>query len=515
MDRLDTVGGMFEAACRWCGERELLVDAADRYSGARAARESAALAAGLAALGLRPGDRIAFLCRSTVRHAVCYFSAQRLGAVTANLHVRETAPNLGEALRWLDARALVFDADLAGLAAEVVAAAGLPVLRICLGDDTAPGMDASYRSLVEGHDGASAPANGAGPDDLSAILLSSGSTGRPKGVMHRHRTLLETAKAGQYIYGQITAYDSTAVMMAPSFAAWTHLVFPYLLARAKIVFGAAFEPAGFLDSVARERITMAPLVPTMWRLVLAADAGGRDLSSLRVAVFSGEPGAKRDIEQLRARICPNVFSIYLATEGGCAAGCLAVTHDLLDRDKPESIGKPVVGSDLRIVAAEGGIDAMLPPGETGEIVLRGASVAAGYWRDPTLTAQRFVDGWWRSGDLGVMDEDGDVFLKGRLDNVINSGGIKVHAEEIELALLRHPQIAQAAVIGVADARWGQRIEAHLVARSPAPDAAALETFCRRTAGLAAYKIPKAFHFHTALPTGPTGKLYRRGLRSDG
>jgi acyl-CoA synthetase (AMP-forming)/AMP-acid ligase II len=379
----------------------------------------------------------------------------------------------------------------------------------------APGIDTGYRRLLEAHKDVAAPACEAGPEDLAAILLSSGSTGRPKGVMHRHRTLLETAKAGQYIYGQITAYDSTAVMMAPSFAAWTHLVYPYLLARAKIVFGAAFEPAAFLDSVARERITMAPLVPTMWRLVLAADAGGRDLSSLRVAVFSGEPGARRDIEQIRDRICPNVFSIYLATEGGCAAGCLAVTYDLLDRDKPESIGKPVPGSDLRIVAAEGGIDAELPPGETGEIVLRGASVAAGYWRDPALTAQRFVDGWWRSGDLGVMDAEGDVFLKGRLDNVINSGGIKVHAEEIELALMRHPQIAQAAVIGIADARWGERIEAHLVARGAAPDAAALDAFCRQTAGLAAYKVPKAFHFHTALPTGPTGKLYRRGLRRDG
>jgi acyl-CoA synthetase (AMP-forming)/AMP-acid ligase II len=515
MARLDTVGGMFGAACRWCGDRDFLVDVRDRYSGARAGRESAALATGLGALGLAPGDRIAFLSRSSVRHAVAYFATQQLGAVTCNLHVRETAPALGAALRWLDARALVFDPDLAGLAAESAAAAGVPLLRISLGDDAGPGIDACYRTLLADHDGTPPPETEAAPDDLAAILLSSGSTGRPKGVMHRHRTLLETAKAGQYIYGHISAYDSTVVMMAPSFAAWTHLVFPYVLARAKIVFGAAFEPAGFLDCVARERITMAPLVPTMWRMVLAADAGGRDLSSLRVAVFSGEPGAKRDIERIRDRICPNVFSIYLATEGGCAAGCLAVTHDLLDRDKPESIGKPVVGSDLRIVDPEGGIDAALAPGEIGEIVLSGASVAAGYWRDPQLTARRFVDGWWRSGDLGVMDSDGDVFLKGRLDNVINSGGIKVHAEEIELALLRHPAVAQAAVIGVADARWGQRIEAHLVVRDPAPDAAALEAFCRDAARLATYKIPKAFHFHAALPTGPTGKLYRRGLRGEG
>jgi acyl-CoA synthetase (AMP-forming)/AMP-acid ligase II len=172
----------------------------------------------------------------------------------------------------------------------------------------------------------------------------------------------------------------------------------------------------------------------------------------------------------------------------------------------------VIGADLRIVAADGGIGDILPAGVEGEVAVSGPSLALGYWKDPEKTRARFIDGWWRSGDMGSVDEEGDLFITGRTDNLINSGGIKVHAEEIERALLAHPEVVQAAVVGQPDDRWGQRIEAYVVLRGAGLAADALEAHCRAT-GLAGFKLPKVFRPVASLPTGPTGKLYRRALRT--
>lgn len=221
---------------------------------------------------------------------------------------------------------------------------------------------------------------------------------------------------------------------------------------------------------------------------------------------------QRDLEQIVAATGARVASLYLSSEGGCGCGVLATNADLMGRGKFASSGKPVIGADLRIVAPEGGIDAILPAGEVGEIVLSGPSLAVGYWKDGPQTQARFVAGWWRSGDMGFVDAEGDLFITGRTDNLINSGGIKVHAEEIERALLGHPQVVQAAVVGQPDAQWGQRIEAFVVLRGDGTAPDALEAHCR-AAGLAGFKLPKAFHRVDGLPTGPTGKLYRRALRA--
>jgi len=194
---------------------------------------------------------------------------------------------------------------------------------------------------------------------------------------------------------------------------------------------------------------------------------------------------------------------------------LAFASTAILATKIGSSGRPVLGVDLRILAPAGGFDDEAPPGETGEIVISGPSLSIGYWKDPELTRQKFRDGWWRSGDLGRLDDDNYLWVSGRIDNVINSGGIKVSGEEIEHALLVHPAIAQCAVVGQPDAKLGQRIEAYVVARGTPPDGDELGRFLREQRHLAGFKIPKAFHRLDALPTGPTGKLFRRALRQVG
>ncbi len=307
------------------------------------------------------------------------------------------------------------------------------------------------------------------PSDIAAIILSSGTTGEPKGIVHTQRTLLEAAKA-QSIFGGITPHSVVLLYLQPSFAAWSIITLPFVAGKGKIVYGGHFSPESFLQDCQSQRVTVAPLGPTMWRMVFAADMQAYDLSSLAVATISGEAPAASDIETLRRLVCPNVICHYLSSEAFTGSAVLATMPDLVERGKIGSSGKPGVGVDVKIIDPAGSFDDELPDGQDGEIVVSGSSTAIGYWKDPDLTAKRFRDGWWRSGDLGRIDEDGYLWVLGRNDNVINTGGIKVYGEEIEYALLSHPAIAQCAVIGQRDARFGQRIVAFCVPRGEPPTA---------------------------------------------
>lgn len=487
------------------------MDDQNRLSGLAAFEASQRMAFAYRRLGGAGGSVVAFLSTCSARHAAAWFAAPLGGQVACSLHVRETPQRLAETLRWLGAQVIVHDEPLADLARDAVRLSELNCARICLGErgDSEFGWDEAMTVAGGSHP---LPVGGASGGEPAAIILSSGSTGKPKGVTHTHSSLCEAAQGGQYALGGLNRHDAGLLYMQPSFAGWSIILLPVLAAKAKIVFGARFTPALFLETVARERVTLAPLVPTMWRMVFDEDLRQRDLSSLRMVTIAGEPPAESDIRSLHERVCPRIASLYLSAEGHVASGVIAFTDDLLRPGKAASTGHPAPGVDVRVIDPAGGFDDELAPGEEGEIAISGPSIAAGYWNDPELTAQRFHQGWWRSGDLGRVDEDGDLWVTGRIDNVINTGGIKVSGEEVERAILSHPQVAQCAVVGVADERFGNRIEAWVVRRGGALTVEDLDAFCRQQTSLPSFKVPKAFHLVTELPTGPTGKLYRRALR---
>ncbi|NVN85618.1 MAG: long-chain fatty acid--CoA ligase [Rhodopseudomonas sp.] len=509
---IETASDLFIRSAQWRGRDELFVDDVDRITGFDALDAARALAHGFETLGAAPGDVIAYLSRSSARHAAAWFAAPLSGRVACSLHVRETPERLGQALAWLGAKVLVHDDDLAALAAYAVAAAGVAVQCISLGTTGDAATD--YAAIVAARGRFDLVARRTRPADIAAIVMSSGTTGKPKGIMHTQKSLLEAAKGGQVVMGPISPDSATLLYMQPSFAAWPIIVLPFVAAKAKICFGKTFTPPAFLESCQRERITMAPLVPTMWRMVFDAQPEKYDLSALTLVSISGEAPAETDVRQLHDRICRNICCVYLSGEAFTASGVMANTRDLMERGKLGSSGRPVVGGDVKILAPGGGFDDELPQGETGEIAISGPSLAAGYWNDAALTREKFRDGWWRSGDLGRLDADNYLWVMGRIDNVINSGGIKVSGEEIEHALLAHPSVAQCAVVGQPDPALGQRIEAYIVARGALPSADELGTFLRQQRHLAGFKVPKAFHSVDELPTGPTGKLFRRALRTE-
>ncbi len=510
---IETLSDLFIRSAQWRGRDELFVDEENRITGEQALDQALRLVRGFADHGTAPGGVIAYLCRSSARHAVAWFAAPLGGRIACSLHVRETPQRLGEALAWLDAKVLVHDDELDDHAVAAVTASGRAVRRISLGGRGSAAAD--YGSIVAGSEPFDVAAHRPQPADIAAIVFSSGTTGKPKGIVHTQKTLLEAAKGGQVVMGPISPDGATLLYMQPSFAAWPIIVLPFVAAKAKVCFGKQFTPAAFLSACQRERITKAPLVPTMWRMVFEAGPENYDLSSLTLVSISGEAPAPSDVRQLYDRICKNICCVYLSGEAFTASGVMANTTDLMKRGKIGSSGRPVVGADVRILTPGGGFDDEAALGETGEICVSGPSLAIGYWKDPELTRQKFRDGWWRSGDLGRLDEDHFLWVSGRIDNVINSGGIKVSGEEIEHALLSHPAIAQCAVVGQPDHALGQRIEAFMVARGVPPATGELEIYLRQQRQLAGFKVPKAFHWVDALPTGPTGKLFRRALRTEG
>ncbi len=491
-----TLGACFTAATELRKDRAFLIDEELRLNGAQALDKSDRLVAAICACGLTAGAKIVFLSRPSVLHTLAWFSAIRVGAIATNLHLLETPERIAETIDWLEATLVVFDDEFSlladSLAQKLTDVRFLPLAELSRLNTT---------PVVPFDDG--------NHDDPVAIVLSSGSTGRPKGVVHTHASVLSSVAAGSEVYRGIDTSDSVLVCIGTSFGGWCNVVIPFLGLGTRLVFQRRFEPNAFLQGLADERITIAPLVPTMWRMVLSAQPEQYDLSNVKLAFMSGEMASRGDVDQMRSRITGKVRAAYLSTEGACGCGIVADEDQFLTDVRPS--GRPLTGVGVRIVPANGNFDDILPANQTGEILLSGRSLACGYWKDPERTALRFRNGWWRSGDTGYLTDDGRVVVVGRTDHVINSGGMKVQAEEIEAALMCHPKIRQAAVIGVPDTRWGQRAEAYVVVSGDDIDEKAIGAWCQGDGQISPMRFLKAVHVVERLPTGPTGKLYRPAL----
>ena len=506
-----SLNSLFESAAKWKGADILFADETEQCSGELAEDTVHRLAGGLSSLGVRRKTRVAFLCDSSVRHILTFFACLKMGAIPCALHIRTTAAGIAKTLAWLDARLLIIDGKYRQSAEEALAMGKLSFPVIVLDREHSADNGMGYEKML-GSPVSVRETGATEVDEPAMIILSSGTTGEPKGVVHSQRTLYASALSGQYVFGHIEAEDSVIIAMSPSFAAWNHVALPYLACRARIVFNRGFDAELYIRTLEQEHITNAALVPTAWRRVFAAMSEDVNLPSLRNVFFAGEVGTSEFIRLIK-QVLPSVEirSAYLCSEGGDGSACVA-NNSLLAKGRV-TMGKPVPGADIRIIDPDGGIIDMLVQGETGEIAITSESIALGYWKDRPLTEVRFVDGWWRSGDLGYLDGERNLHIMGRTDNMIISGGLKLHAEEVEAVILQHPDVSLAAVVGVPDSEWGQRVEAHVVAKINV-QAEDILRYCRDFGLLPAYKLPRRIHFRDSLPTGSTGKIYRRGLLED-
>jgi acyl-CoA synthetase (AMP-forming)/AMP-acid ligase II len=381
---------------------------------------------------------------------------------------------------------------------------------LCVG--RTPGDGENYDAALAAASDAE-PSVRAAPDDIAYLIYTSGTTGRPKGVVWRHRAMIEAVRA--LTLEGCALEPITALIVMPLFHVGARIEsLSFLLLGGTLVLHRAFDAVAALDAIAHERITAIHCAPIMIQRILdVPERAAFDTSSLQHVRYASAPMPVPLLRRALAAFGPIFGQVYGMTE--CLGGTTLKPHEHVvegeERDirRLASAGRPYLGTDLRIVRGDGSEAA---PGETGEILLRTPATMAGYWNDPSATAQALRDGWFHTGDLGQVDDDGFLFVVDRMKDMIISGGENIYSWEVEEALRHHPAVAEAAVIAVPDREWGEAVKACVVVRGGmAVDEAELIAHCR--ARIASYKKPRSVDFVHELPRLFNGKVNKKALRA--
>lgn len=471
---------------------------------AEMASRAAALAGGLHQRGVGAGDVVALLAYNCIEYLETIFAANYLGAIAMPINWRLAAPEVRYILEHSQARVLVCDGALVPLADAATGNIGRPLVRSCI-DAAVP---AGWVPLAElrTQDGVP-PRASVAADDVHRLMYTSGTTGRPKGVMITHANL--AWKNFAHIVELGITGDDLGLACGPLYhvGALDLTTTTLIAAGATTIIHRTFDAASVVDEIERSRVTTVWLAPAMVNAIMALPGvERRELTSVRLIVNGGEKMPIPLIERLQ-RTFPSAWfaDAYGLTE--------TVSGDtFLDRDslvtKRGSVGRPCLYVELDIRDDDGRSQ---PAGEPGEIVLRGPKVFRGYWRDPDATAAAFAGGWFHTGDIGVRDADGYVYVVDRKKDMILSGGENVASSEVERVLYEHPAVSEAAVVGRPDERWGE-VPVAFVVRHAGTDVTAAELVEHCRSQLAGFKVPKEVLFLDALPRNPSGKVLKRELR---
>ena len=496
---------MFEQAFECHPGADAVSDEQRRLDYAGLQRESSAAAAGLARLGLRPGDRIVMLIGNCVEFAVLAVATWRLGAIVVPLNPRNVRDEVQFVLEQCGARAIVFEPALADRAPAAGSTADCTI-RIELGAGAWQELlgGAGRGATSEAQPPAAHPS---AEEDVAVLLYTSGTTGRPKGAMLTHLNLVHSV---MHFRAAMKLQPGERSLLAVPISHVTGLVAIFLtmvgLGGATIMIR-EFKAPIFLERMVRERASHTLVVPAIYNLLLRDPQFEKaDLSSWRIGGFGGAPMPEPTIEAL-ARAWPSLTLMngYGATETTSPTTVMPPGEQAAHLD---SVGKVVPCGDVKVMDDDG---REVAPGESGELWIGGPMVVPGYWDNPEASAREFAAGYWKSGDIGSIDAAGYVRVFDRKKDMINRAGYKVYSAEVESALLAHPAVLEAAVIGQPDPVLGERTHAHVVLQSDA-DVDALRAHCSQR--LADYKIPDFFTFHREpLPRNPNGKVLKRLLRN--
>ena len=456
--------------------------------------ELTARAAGwLRARGIQPGDRVAIALPNVVQFPVLYYGVLRVGAVVVPMNPllksREIAHHLADSGAKLG---LVWGS----VAAEAESAAKTTGTYIEVIEDDTMAAAAEWPS---------SPAVAARDDaDTAVIVYTSGTTGTPKGAQLTHANLYRNAVAFTELFG--LGQNDAVLGSLPFFHAFgqSNALNASIAVGASVSMVPRFDPAAVLQLIERHRVTVFAGVPTMYVALLHTDADGVDTSSLRMCVSGGAPLPVEVLNGFQQNFGAPILEGYGLTETSPTAA-----YNRPGRTKPGSIGLPLDGIDMKLVSPDG---SETPPGEAGEIVIRGHNVMKGYWNRPDATAAAIVDGWFHTGDIATRDDDGFFFIVDRMKDLIIRGGYNVYPREIEEVLYEHPAVREAAVIGVPHASHGEEVAAAVVLR-PGTCATAAELRDYVKGRVAAYKYPRLVWFLDALPKGPTGKIVKREIQA--
>ena len=464
----------------------------------------------LISAGVAPGDRVAFLDKNSPEQVEMFFGAAYAGAVPAPVNYRLAPPEIAFIVRDTEAKVFAVGSEFVP-AADKVADELAGVSLVAIG--AAGGSWLAFDEWRDSHP-ADDPALPLDPSDVAYQLYSSGTTGRPKGVMLTHANL----ETGLQLYPKFMELDGDAVSMVamPLYhiggGGWALAGFRM---GATNVLVREIVPPDLVDLIEAERISHCFVVPAVLQFMLGVPGvQDRDYSALRYILYGASPISETVLTgAIRTFKCGFMQAYGLTESTGTVLMLPAADHDPdgANRHRLRAAGRPTPDAEIRIVDPALGEDA--PAGEVGEIWIRGPIVMKGYWKMPAETAATIrPDGWLRSGDAGYRDPDGYVYIHDRVKDMIVSGGENVYPAEVENAVMAHPDVADVAVIGIPDERWGET-PAAMVVRTPGSELTEQELlgFCRER--LAGFKCPTKVVWLDELPRNPSGKVLKKDLRA--
>lgn len=475
-----------------------------------------ALANWLIANGIAKGDRVGVLIGNQAEYPEAEMAIVKAGAVRVPMLITSSQSEIERYVSSADTRAVFATAgkglDTLRLAVRAPGIAANPPVIIVIGEALRDEVD--FEAAIAASP-VSRPLVVLGDDDLYAVRFTGGTTGLPKGVMMDHRCM--TNVINNVLLNWQVGDDEVVCHIHPLSHASGKIMYTWWMRGARQVIMPAFrfDAEEFLRTVERERITTVFMIPTAINMVLDCAALGRfDTTSLRRIIYGGAPMAESRIVEAVKAFGPVLYQIYGSSEAPNMLTCLSAEDHVFSGKPParlRSAGRRAYNVDLRIVD-ESGTDC--PPGEVGEIISRGPHTMRGYWRDPALTAERKVDGWVHTGDMGRFDEEGYIYIVDRKDDVIITGGFNVWPAEVENAICAHPDVAEAIVFGLPDDKWGEAVTAVVVAR-PARSLSADEVGRHLLSLLPRHKQPKRIDVRMEpLPKSSVGKLLRRSVAAD-
>jgi acyl-CoA synthetase (AMP-forming)/AMP-acid ligase II len=508
------VGDIVKRQARINSKKIGLVDGEKKFTYKEINERVNRLANALIGVGLRKGNKVAFMANNCHEYVEAYFATGKAGLIIVPINARFNAAEVAYALNHSESDVIIFQEEFD----EVVKKARphLTTIKYFIKIDGVENDVRSYEaflSLVSSEE----PKELVDIDDVAMIMYTSGATGEAKGVIITQRNLMATANT-QTLELRIVHEDINLLVMPLFHAGGLWPTLSHFYRGAKTILLPRFDEDRVLQIVEKEKVTFLNLVPTtLRRLTIRPDLKNFNLDSLRVIMYAGAPIPLHQLKEAMNILGPHRFYTGLgATEAG-TGGMLSLTTaehaSALDgplADKLGSVGRDSMGVEVKIVDDNG---MELPAGKIGEIIAKGDEIALGYWKMPEETSQTFKNGWLHTGDLGYRDEDGYVFVVGRKKDIIISGGENISSLEVEDTISQHPAVAEVAVIGVPDELWGEAVKALIILRPACQSGMTPEeiiSFCRER--LAPYKCPKSVNFLTDLPKNPAGKIMKGELK---
>jgi acyl-CoA synthetase (AMP-forming)/AMP-acid ligase II len=498
---------LWQSAARWPDHLALVDDAGERrLSYGELAAEIETLAAGLSALGVRPGDRFATVMPGTLDLIVTLFALSRIGAIPALINPRLKPEEIGKLLVQGGMKGVLV---ASGMAAIDAVAQALPTGALLLVPGEGTGA-ARGLATCRGDAGSLGRLPRPAEDDPAYIFYTSGTTGLPKAVLIPHRAtearIVNTAAITDLRFGTHNRF--LGFMPLNHAIGFYGVLIPCLAFNGTYFAQTAFVPDGALAGIERNRITYLFATPTHYHLMLESPSfAARDLSSLDMICYGAAPAPFELLQRMATGFKSRLCHVYGTTETMCSL------YQPAPLEKPDRLS-PGFYSTMRVVRNGGGTGDTVTPGEEGELLIDATvdMIFTAYLDRPDVTAEKLIDGWYRTGDIVLLNDDGSVTLKGRADDIIRSGAENVHPTEVEATLASHPGVADVAAIGIPDARWGELVVACVVCRTPAPSPQELDAHCRNSA-LAGYKRPRAYFSVAALPRNAANKVLRRELKA--